>query len=79
MKLHQVKDCFFVYAKKQGMPYTEFPLGVEVDEFGGPYLELGDAGSIAIVARDRGQECMRKETSSPEELARWIFEIFNRS
>lgn len=79
MDLQKARDCFFAYATEKGVSYSEFPLETEIDEFGGPYLELGATGSIAIVARDRGQECMRKETSSPEELARWVFEIFNRS
>lgn len=71
------KRVLFRLCGETGVFYKEFPLRTEVDEFEGPYLEVGDNGSIAIVARDRGHECMRKETRSPEELARRVFELFN--
>lgn len=78
MKIEQIAECFFKYANEQGKPYDEFPLGTEVDEFGGPYIEIFDSGKLALVAKDRGEECMRKETLSPETLAKWVYEIFNK-
>ena len=69
MTLEQLADYFFKYAKEQGNPYDKFPLGVEVDEFGAPYIEISESGKLAIVAKDRGEECLRKETTSPEVLA----------
>jgi len=77
MQLADVHKCFFSYADSQGVSYSRFPLDTDIDEFGAPYIEISTAGKIAIVARDHGQECMRKETSSPEEMAKWVFELFN--
>ncbi|WP_095131800.1 hypothetical protein [Pseudomonas sp. Irchel s3h14] len=78
MKLEQLAECFFKYAIEQGNPYDRYPLGIEVDEFGGAYIEISESGKLAIVAKDRGEECLRKETTSPEVLAKWVYEIFNR-
>ncbi|HEF4760086.1 TPA: hypothetical protein SAN82_002517 [Pseudomonas putida] len=78
MKLEQIAECFFKYASEQGKPYDKFPLGTEVDEFGAPYIEISGSGKLAIVAKDRGEECLRKETTSPEVLAKWVYEIFNK-
>lgn len=78
MKLEQIAEYFFKYASEQGNPYDKFPLGTEVDEFGAPYIEISGSGKLAIVARDRGKECLRKETTSPEVLAKWVYEIFNK-
>ncbi|MDI3275902.1 hypothetical protein [Pseudomonas sp. AL03] len=78
MKLEQLADYFFKYASEQGIPYDGFPLGTEVDEFGAPYIEISESGKLAIVAKDRGEECLRKETTSPEVLAKWVYEIFNK-
>ena len=78
MKLDEIADCFFEYAKSQGTPYKTFPLGTSIEEFGAPYIEISNSGKAAIVARDRGEECLRKETDSPEVLARWVYELFNR-
>ncbi|WP_415845801.1 hypothetical protein ACMYUJ_06265 [Stutzerimonas zhaodongensis] len=78
MKLEQIADYFFKYACEQGNPYDKFPLGTEVDEFGAPYIEVSESGKLAIVARDRGEECLRKETTSPEVLAKWVYDIFNK-
>lgn len=78
MKLEQIVEHFFKYASEQGNPYDKFPLGTEVDEFGAPYIEISGSGKFAIVAKDRGEECLRKETKSPEVLAKWIYEIFNK-
>jgi hypothetical protein len=69
---------FFKYASEQGNPYDRFPLGTEVDEFGAPYIEISDSGTLAVVAEDRGEEFLRKETTSPEVLAKWVYEIFNK-
>jgi hypothetical protein len=77
LALEQVVHCFFNYANEQGKPYKAFPLGIEIEEFGAPYIEISDAGKFALVARDRGVEQLRKETTSPVILARWIFELFN--
>lgn len=79
MTLEQLADYFFKYAEEQGNPYDAFPLGIEVDEFGAPYIELSESGKLAIVAKDRGEECLRKETTSPEVLAQWVYEMFNKS
>lgn len=79
MVIKKVTDCFFAYAEEQKNPYNKFPLGTEIEEFGAPYIEIGTTGKLAIVARDRGQECMRKETASPEVLAKWVYELFNKS
>ena len=49
-----------------------------MDEFGAPYIEISETGKLAIVAKDRGEECLRKETTSPEVLAKWVYEIFNK-
>lgn len=78
MKLEQLVDCFFKYAIEQINPYDRFPLGTEVNEFGGPYIEISESGKLAIIAKDRGEEFLRKETMSPEELAKWVYEIFNK-
>ncbi|NTG50761.1 hypothetical protein G6M04_25560 [Agrobacterium rhizogenes] len=78
MTLDEIADCFFEHAKKQGNPYETFPLGTDVEEFGAPYVEISSSGKAAIVARDRGEECLRRETTSPEVLARWVYEMFNR-
>jgi hypothetical protein len=78
VKLEQIAEYFFKYASEQGNPYDKFPLGTEVDEFGAPYIEISGSGKLAIVARDRGEECLRKETTSPEVLAKWVYEIFNK-
>jgi hypothetical protein len=78
MDLEQLADYFFKYAREQGNPYEKFPLRTEVDEFGAPYIEISEAGTLAIVAKDRGEECLRKETTSPEVLAKWVYEIFNK-
>ncbi|WP_155154838.1 hypothetical protein [Curvivirga aplysinae] len=76
--LDKVMEYFFKYAEEQENPYEKFPLGTEVDEFGGPYIEITNSGKMAIVAKDRGEECFRKETTSPEVLARWVYEQFNK-
>jgi hypothetical protein len=76
--LNKVIDCFFKYAKEHKNPYENFPLGTEIDEFGAPYIEITKSGKMAIVAKDRGEECLRKETTSPEVLAKWVYELFNR-
>ncbi len=78
MKLAGLYKCFFEYSNEKGVSYSKFPLDTEVDEFGAPYIEISDNEKIAVVARDHGQECMRKETSSVEEMARWVFELFNK-
>jgi len=78
VKLEQLADYFFKYAREQGNPYDRFPLGTDVDEFGAPFIEISETGKLAIVAKDRGEECLRKETTSPEELAKWVYEIFNK-
>lgn len=78
MKLDEITHCFFEYAKKQGNPYKKFPLGTDIEEFGAPYIEISSCGKAALVARDRGAECLRKETASAEVMARWIYELFNR-
>jgi len=78
VKLEQIAEYFFKNASEQGNPYDKFPLGTEVDEFGAPYIEISGSGKLAIVARDRGEECLRKETTSPEVLAKWVYEIFNK-
>lgn len=78
MNLEQLAECFFKYASEQGNPYDKFPLGIEIDEFGAPYIEISGSGKLAIVARDRGEECLRKETTSPEVMAKWVYEIFNK-
>ncbi|MRU48903.1 MULTISPECIES: hypothetical protein [Pseudomonas] len=78
MKIEQIAECFFKYANEQGNPYDKFPLGTEVDEFGAPYIEISGSGKLAIVAKDRGEECLRKETTSPEVLAKWVYEVFNK-
>jgi len=78
MKLEQTIDCFFKYAIEQRNPYNSFPLTTEADEFGGPYIEISDSGKLAIVARDRGYEVLRKETTSPEELPKLVYEMFNK-
>ena len=78
MKLEQLAECFFKYAIEHGNPYDRYPLGIEVDEFGGAYIEISESGKLAIVAKDRREECLRKETTSPEVLAKWVYEIFNR-
>jgi hypothetical protein len=78
LKLEQLADYFFKYASDQGNPYDKYPLGTEVEEFGAPYIEISEDGKLAIVAKDRGQECLRKETTSPEVLAQWVYEIFNK-
>lgn len=78
MDFEQLTDCFFKYAREQGNPYESFPLDTGVDEFGGPYIEVSEKGGLAIVAKDRGQECMRKESTSPEILAKWVYELFNK-
>lgn len=75
--IDEIEKCFFHYANEQNNPYNKFPLGTEVDEFGGPYIEINNSGMFALVAKDRGKECMRKETRSPEEIAKWVYEIFN--
>jgi hypothetical protein len=76
--LNKVIDCFFKYAKEHNNPYENFPLVTEIDEFGAPYIEITKSGKMAIVAKDRGEECLRKETTSPEVLAKWVYELFNR-
>ncbi|WP_170928937.1 MULTISPECIES: hypothetical protein [Pseudomonas] len=53
MKLKQIVDCFFKYAIERRNPYSSFPLTTEIDEFGGPYVEISDSGKLAIVARSR--------------------------
>jgi hypothetical protein len=78
LKLEQLADYFFKYASDQGNPYDKYTLGTEVEEFGAPYIEISEDGKLAIVAKDRGQECLRKETTSPEVLAQWVYEIFNK-
>lgn len=78
MRLEQLAECFFKYAREQGNSYERYPLRTEVDEFGSPYIEISENGKLAIVAKDRGEECLRKETNSPEVLARWVYEIFNK-
>lgn len=78
MKLKHTIDYFFKYAIEQRNPYNSFPLTTEADEFGGPYIEISDSGKLAIVARDRGYEVLRKETTSPDELAKWVYEMFNK-
>ncbi|KZL12454.1 hypothetical protein [Pseudovibrio sp. Ad26] len=77
MNKKDIAECFFKYAKAKGNPYESFPLRTEVDEFGGPYLEISPDGKMAIVAKDRGKECFRKETDSPAELAEWVYQLFN--
>lgn len=77
MRLEQVADCFFKYANEQGKPYKKFPLGTEVEEFGAAYIEISEFGKLALVARDHGVEQLRKETTSPEVMAKWVFELFN--
>ncbi len=79
MSLREITDCFFQYAQKKGNPYESFPLSTEVEEFGSPYIEILEDGKMAIVARERGEECFRKETRSSAELARWVYEMFNKS
>lgn len=76
--LEHLASYFFTYANEQGNPYERFPLGTEIDEFGAPYIEISTTGKLAIVAKDRGEECLRKETTSPEELAKWTYEMFNK-
>lgn len=78
MKIEHISECFLTYASEQGDLYDEFPLGVEVEEFGGPYIEISDSGNLAMVAKDRGEECMREQTLSPDVMAKWIYEIFNK-
>lgn len=78
MKLEQLAECFFKYASERGNPYERFPLGTEVDEFGAPYIEISENGKLAIVAKDHGIECLRKETTSPDVLAKWVYEFFNK-
>ncbi|MDR6610169.1 hypothetical protein [Pseudomonas synxantha] len=78
MNLEQLAEYFFKYAIEQGNPYDIYPLGVEIEEFGAPYIEISESGELAIVAKDRGEECLRKETTSPEVLAKWVYEIFNK-
>ncbi|WOB49167.1 hypothetical protein NYR97_18405 [Xanthomonas hydrangeae] len=78
MKIDEMACLFFRYAEAQGMPYKCLPLGTDVEEFGAPYIEINESGVLAIVAKDRGNECLRKETNSPEVLARWIYEIYNK-
>lgn len=77
MEIEQIADYFFKYAREQGNPYESFPLGTEVEEFGAPYIEISENGKLAMVAKDRGIETLRKETTSPEVLAKWVYEIFN--
>lgn len=77
MELERIADSFFVYARQQGNPYEKFPLGIEVDEFGGPYIEISETGKLALVAKERGEECLRKETTSSDLMAKWVYEIFN--
>jgi hypothetical protein len=77
VKIDKIVDCFFKYANEQGKPYKAFPLGTEIEEFGAPYIEISGEGKFALVARDRGVEQFRKETTSPELMAQWIFELFN--
>ncbi|PJE30339.1 hypothetical protein [Pseudooceanicola antarcticus] len=78
MTLDEITSCFFEYALQQGKPYKNFPLGTDIEEFGAPYIEISTSGKAAIVARDRGEECLRRETNSPKVLAQWDFEMFNR-
>lgn len=78
MKLKYTIDYFVKYAIEQRNPYNSFPLTTEADEFGGPYIEISDSGKLAIVARDRGYEVLRKETTSPDELAKWVYAMFNK-
>ncbi|MBB3802149.1 hypothetical protein FHR47_002397 [Xanthomonas arboricola] len=78
MKIDEIAYFFLMYAEMQGKPYKFLPLGTDVEEFGAPYIEINESGVLAIVAKDRGSECLRKETDSPEVLARWIYEIYNK-
>ncbi|WP_207306887.1 hypothetical protein [Xanthomonas oryzae] len=78
IEIEEIAEYFFKYASAQGKSYSEFPLGTEIEEFGAPYIEIHESGKMAIVGRDRGIECLRKETTSPEELAKWVYELFNR-
>ncbi|MEA9589735.1 hypothetical protein VC279_22575 [Xanthomonas sp. WHRI 10064A] len=78
MKIDEIAYFFFRYAEEQGKPYKDLPMGTGVEEFGAPYIEINESGVIAIVAKDRGNECLRKETDSPEVLAKWIYEIYNK-
>ncbi len=61
----------------KSVPYL-CTLGAEIEEFGAPYIEISESGTLAIVAKDRGEECFRKESTSPEILAKWVYELFNK-
>jgi hypothetical protein len=76
--LEKIAECFFKYAVERGNPYDKYPLSVDIEEFGAPYIEISESGKLAIVAKDRGEECLRKETTSPEVMAKWVYEIFNK-
>ncbi|WP_200893845.1 hypothetical protein [Xanthomonas sp. GPE 39] len=78
IKIEEIAEYFFKYASAQGKSYSKFPLGTKVEEFGAPYIEIHESGKMAVVARDRGIECLRQETTSPEVLAKWVYELFNR-
>ena len=43
-----------------------------------PILRFLKLGSWPLLPKDRGEECLRKETTSPEVLAKWVYEIFNK-
>ncbi|WP_426236076.1 hypothetical protein [Pseudomonas sp. TWP3-2] len=77
VQLEKIIEYFFTYANEQGKPYKEFPLGTEIEEFGAPFIEISASGKLALVARDRGTEQLRKETMSPEVMAKWVFELFS--
>ena len=78
VRLEEIAKLFFKYASEQGHAYNVFPLGTDVDEFSAPYIEISDSGKLAIVAKERGIEILRKETTSPDVLAKWVYELFNK-
>ncbi|MDD1499279.1 hypothetical protein PVA19_12720 [Agrobacterium sp. CNPSo 3708] len=76
--LETLKSDFFLYARRRGADFDEFPLGTKPDNFfgGGRHLEIKANGRFAIVGTDRKIETERRETYSKSELFNWLIELY---
>lgn len=63
-------------ASKNGRLSDRFPYGFINEDSGIPYIEINHEGKLSLVAKDRGQECFRKEFQSIEEIVEWVYDDF---
>ena len=71
-----LKSDFFLYARRRGADFDEFPLGIKPDNLGGRHLEIKADGRFAVVGTDRGIETERRETYSKSELFNLLIELY---